>query len=85
MPNINAFRPMVHKKKMFINIFLILPLIGLQKGPTTLFEQIRIPIPKHVSPPSLVEIGHVVREKKIFKFLLYKPILKYVPLGFGHL
>jgi len=45
MPNINAFRPVVHEKKIFINIFLMLPLIGLQKGPTHLFEQIRIPIP----------------------------------------
>jgi len=45
MPNINAFRPVIHEKKIFIHIFLILPLIGPQKRPTPLFEQIWISIP----------------------------------------
>jgi len=42
MSNINVFWPVVHEKKFlrFIKIFLILPLIGPQKGPATLFEQI---------------------------------------------
>jgi len=65
MPNINAFRPVVHEK-IFIHIFLILPLIGPQKGPIPLFEQIWISIPQACFPPSLVAIGQVVREK-LFK------------------
>jgi len=52
---------------IFIKIFLILPVIGPQKGPSPLFEQIRIPIPQACFPPSLVEIGQVVLEKKSFK------------------
>jgi len=38
-----------------------------QKGPAPLFEQILIPIPQACFPPSLVEIGQVVLEKKSFK------------------
>jgi len=51
MPNINAFRPVVHEKKIFlrfINIFLILP-------------------PQACFPTRLVGIGQVVLEKKLFK------------------
>jgi len=40
-----------------------LPLIG----PDTLFVQIRIPIPQACFLPTLVEIGLVVLEKKLFK------------------
>jgi len=50
----------------FIKIFLMLPLIGSQKGPDPLFKQIWIPIPQASFMPSLVEIGLVVLEKKIF-------------------
>jgi len=51
----------------FIKIFLILPLIGPQKGPAPLFEQIWIPIHQGCFLPSLVEIGLAVIEKKSFK------------------
>jgi len=37
----NAFRTVVHEKKIFeklIKLFLILPLIGTQMGPVSLFE-----------------------------------------------
>jgi len=69
MPNINAFRLVVHEKNFerFNHFVLILPLTGPQKGPDPLFEQIWIPIPQSCFPPSLVEIGQVVLEKKSFK------------------
>jgi len=52
----------------FIKIYLILPLIGPQKGPAPLSEQFWIPISKHVSYQVwLVEIGLVVLDKKSFK------------------
>jgi len=51
----------------FIEIVLILPLIGPQKRPAPLFEQIGIPIPQACFLPSLVETGLVVLEKKSFK------------------
>jgi len=44
-----------------------LPLIGPQKGPAPLFEQIWILIPQACFLPSLVEISLVVLEKKSFK------------------
>jgi len=51
MPNTNAFRPVVHEKIFwrFNKIFLILPLIGPQKGPAPLFEQIWTSPLNHVS------------------------------------
>jgi len=70
MLNIKTFWPAVHEEKIFediSNFFLILPLIGPQKGPVPLFEQIWIPIPQSCFPPSLVKISQVVREKKTFK------------------
>jgi len=53
--------------KIYPIVFLILPLIGPQKGPALLFEHIRIPIPQAYFLPSLVEIGQVVLEKKSFE------------------
>jgi len=42
------------------------------KGPAPLFEQILIPIPQACFLRSLVEIGLVILEKKIFKhFRIY--------------
>jgi len=38
-----------------------------QKGPAPLFEKIWITIPQACLSPSLVEIGEVVLEKKLFK------------------
>jgi len=60
----------------FNKIFLILPLIGTQKRPAPLFEQIWIHIPQAFFPPSLVEIGQVVHEKKIFKSFCYVSLYK---------
>jgi len=49
----------------------MLPLIGPQKGPTPLFEQLWIPILQACSLPSLDEIGLEVLEKKILSISLY--------------
>jgi len=68
MPNINAFRPVVHEKKIFEDLSkfsIFCPLLGPKRG-QPLFEQIWIPIPQGCFLPSLVEIGLVVLEKKIF-------------------
>jgi len=54
-----------HKKKISQN-FPYFALIGPQKGPALLFEQILILILQACFLPSLVEIGLVVLEKKIF-------------------
>jgi len=51
----------------FTKIFLILPLIGPQKGSAPLFKHIWILILQAWFLPSLVEIGQVVLEKKSFK------------------
>jgi len=64
----SGFRPVVHKR-IFLKIyqnFLILPLIGPQNRPVPLIEQLWIPITHACFLPSLVEIGLLVLEKKIF-------------------
>jgi len=71
MPNINAFRPVVHEKKIFINIFLILPLLGPKRDQPIYLNKSESPSPKYVSSQSLVKIGQVVHEKKIFKRFCY--------------
>jgi len=70
-PIVNAFRPVVHEKRYFFKIypfFYILPLIGPQKWPAPLFEQIWIPILQACFSQNLVEIGQVLQEKilKVF-------------------
>jgi len=48
MPNINAFWPVIHEKKIFLRFVKIshyLPLKWSPKGPAPWFEQIWIPIP----------------------------------------
>jgi len=49
----------------FINVFLILSLIGPRKGPALLFEHIGVPILQACFLPSLVAVGLVVLEKSI--------------------
>jgi len=55
---------------------LFCTLIGAQKGLAPLFEQIWISITQACFPPSLVEIGKVVHEKKIFKGFCYISLYK---------
>jgi len=68
MLNINAFWHVVHEKvsEDLSKYSLFCPLLGPQKRPAPLFEQIWIPILQACFLPSLVEIGQVVLEKKIF-------------------
>jgi len=52
MPNINAFRPMVHEKNIFedlSNLSLIYPLLGPQMGQPLYFNKSESPFPRHVS------------------------------------
>jgi hypothetical protein len=63
---------MVLKKKIFIwthPIFAFLRLSPLWRGPGPLFEQFRIPFTKGWFMPSLIEIGLLVLEKKIFSIV----------------
>jgi len=52
----------------FIKIVLIWP----QNGPAPLFEQIWIPIPQAHFLPSLLEIGIVILEKKLFEGKIWR-------------
>jgi len=71
LPNIKSFRPVVHEKKIFEDLTkfsLFSPLMGPKRGQPLFMNKSESPSLKHVShTPSLVEIGQVVHEKKIFK------------------
>jgi len=51
MPNINAFRPVVHEKifEDLSKLSLFRPTYWASKGPAPLFEKSKSPSPKHVS------------------------------------
>jgi len=70
MPNINAFRPVVYEKKIFITFSLFCP----NRGQPLYLNKSESPSPKHVSPPSLVKTGKVLHEKT-FKRFCYKTLL----------
>jgi len=66
--------------RRFLNIyqkFLLLPFVGPQKGPTSLFEQFEIPIPQACFLSSLVEIDFLVLEK-IFEAFSYILLCKFL-------
>jgi len=68
MPNIKAFRPVVHEKKIFEDLTkfsLFWPLLGPKRRQLLYLNKSESPSPNHLS--SLVEIGQVVCEKKSFK------------------
>jgi len=68
MPNINAFRPVVHQKKIFEDLSkfsLFFPLLGPKGGQPLYLNKSESPSPCFL--PSSVEIGLVVLEKKSFK------------------
>jgi len=77
MPNINAFRPVIHGKTMFqvcyINLYKNLsPLRAwLFMTPETLFEQTWISLPQGYSMPNINAFRPVVREKKIYQNFPY--------------
>ena len=75
----------VLKKKIFKwphHIFEFLWLSPLWRGPGPLFEQFRIPFTQGSFMPSLIEIGLLVLEKKIFKnFQCIFTLLWLSPLG----
>ena len=55
-------------KKQFFNVYFLFPQLSpLRKGHGPSFEQTWIPFTQGCIVPSLVEIGQVVLEKKIFK------------------
>jgi len=60
----------------FIKIFLILPLIGHQKGPAPLFEQIWIPILQACFMPRLVEIDLMAKERYILSLIYTNTYVK---------
>jgi len=69
MPNINAFRPVVHEKKIFEDLSkfsFFCPLLGPKRGQPLYLNKSESP-PPSIFPASLVEIGSVVLEKKSFK------------------
>jgi hypothetical protein len=78
---------LVLKKKIFkwpYPIFAFLRLSPLWRGPGPLFEQFRIPYTQEWFMPSLIEIGQLVLEKKIFKnFQCIFTLLWLSPLGVG--
>jgi len=52
MPNINAFRPVVHEKKIFEDLSkfsLFCPLLGSKMGQPLYLNKSESPSPKHVS------------------------------------
>jgi len=68
MVNINVFQLVCGSWEEDLSKFsLFCPLLGPQKGPAPYFNKYESPSPRHVYLlPSLVEIGLVVLEKKIF-------------------
>ena len=79
--------PVVLEKKIFEFcqcIFNISLLSSLEKGRGPSFDQIQIPFTHGCFVPSLVEIGQVVMEKKIFEFRQCISLFRnYVPLKKG--
>ena len=85
MPSLVELGPVILEKKIFKRsrfIFIISQSSPLWKGRGPSFEQTWIPFTQGCSVPSLVEIGPVVLEKKIFKvvnlFLLFP---NHLPFG----
>ena len=68
----------------FVNVFSLFPYIPLEKGRVPSFEQTWMPISKESFVPSLVEIGPVILENKIFKFCQWIFTISLLsPLGKG--
>ena len=87
VPSLVEIGPMVLKKKIFkmVNVFLLFPYylpLGKGRGPS--FEQSWIPFTQGFFVFSLVEIGSMVLEKKIFEFRQYILLFRtYLPLEKG--